>query len=438
MNWMKCIRVWAWAASVGLALLAWAPCGAQAQVPDDAGDDAFWASVSRCTDGKEVDRGVEIADILSMLSLGQPDAEMEEIQECLERLERGVRRLYGKYVGRARAALVQGDAKEARGYVGKLRELLPELLEIRDLEREIARLEGRAEQAGKQGNREREEHERPALTKGWVFRDCDVCPEMVVVPAESFMMGSPPHEEGREDGEGPVHLVTIAAPFAVGKHEVTRGEFARFIEAARHATGNSCETYGNGAWEGHSERNWRKPGYRQDDRHPVVCVNWDDAKAYVRWLSGETGKDYRLLSESEWEYVARAGTTGPFHFGGTISIGQANYDGFFSYGPRQPSHWGTGRGKTVPVGSFPANGFGLHDMHGNVWEWVEDCWNDSYHGAPADGSAWTSEGDCEERVVRGGSWRFGPHHARSASRLWPRIDPRNTFSGFRVARSLAR
>ena len=212
-----------------------------------------------------------------------------------------------------------------------------------------------------------------------------------MVPAGSFMMGSSSHEEGRDDDEGPVHRVTIPAPFAVGRYEVTRGEFARFVEAAGHSTGNSCHTYEDGGWKDRSGRNWRNPGYRQDNREPVVCVNWEDARAYVNWLSRETGKPYRLPSEAEWEYSARAGTTGPFHFGATISTDQANYDGNYIYGSGRE---GVYRKKTVPVGSFPANGFGLHAVHGNVWEWVEDCWHASYRGAPSDGSAWVTGGDC--------------------------------------------
>ena len=138
-----------------------------------------------------------------------------------------------------------------------------------------------------------------------------------------------------------------------------------------------------------------------------MCVSWEDARAYVNWLSGATGEEYRLLTESEWEYVARAGTTGPFHFGSTISMGQASYDVNYIYGGGSeeggfelyPPRW---------VGGFPANGFGLHDVHGNVWEFVEDCWHDSYHDAPSDGSAWISGGDCGKRVARGGSWNYKP------------------------------
>ena len=163
-------------------------------------------------------------------------------------------------------------------------------------------------------------------------------------------------------------------------------------------------------------------------------VSWENAKAYVDWLSRKTGKRYRLLSEAEWEYVARAGTTGPFHFGSTISADQANYNGNYTY---DSGRKGVYRRKTLPVGSFPANGFGLHDVHGNVWEWVEDCWHGSYSGAPTDGSTWVSGGDCGQRVRRGGSWNDSPRLLRSASRNWYSAELRISYGGFRVARMLA-
>ena len=260
------------------------------------------------------------------------------------------------------------------------------------------------------------------------FLDCPGCPEMVVVPAGSFLMGSPESEEGRHDDEGPVHRVTMARPFAVGVHEVTRGEFARFAESAtarsrgmeRLMMRGACYGYEGGEWEEHPDRHWRNPGFSQTDAHPVVCVSWEDARAYVRWLSDETGEAYRLLSESEWEYVARAGTTGPYHFGSSLSPSQANY--------------GESRGGTAPVGSYPANAFRLHDVHGNVSEWVEDCWNGGYRGAPADGSAWES-GDCSRRVLRGGSWDDSPGALRSALRFGSPTGLRYNGVGFRVART---
>ena len=246
------------------------------------------------------------------------------------------------------------------------------------------------------------------------FRDCPACPEMVVVPPGEFMMGSPESEAGREDDEGPVHWVGIERPFAVGVHEVTFAEWDACV------SGGGCG------------------GYRPDDEgwgrgnRPVINVSWDDARAYVGWLSEETGEEYRLLSESEWEYVARAGTSSPFHTGGTISTGQANYDGDYVYGSGRKGRY---RGRTVAVGSFEANGYGLHDVHGNVWEWVEDCWGGSYVGAPADGSVWET-GNCSGRVLRGGSWLGRPGSLRAANRHWLDAGGRSDYAGFRIARTL--
>ena len=256
---------------------------------------------------------------------------------------------------------------------------------------------------------------RAAMSPGQAFSDCPSCPEMVVVPAGSFMMGSPSFEEGRYDNEGPRHRVTIPAPFAVGKYEVTFTEWDACVAAG------GCN------------------GYRADDkgwgrgRRPAINVSWNDAKAYVAWLSRKTGERYRLVSEAEWEYAARAGTTSPFHFGSTVSTGQANYDGNFTYGSGRK---GVRRGKTAPAGSFPANGFGLHDVHGNVWEWVEDCWHTSYAGAPTDASAWVSGSDCDWRVLRGGSWIDAPRILRSANRSGNSSGIRNYKFGFRIARAL--
>ena len=256
---------------------------------------------------------------------------------------------------------------------------------------------------------------KAGLKPGQRFRDCPECPELVVVPSGSFLMGSPSHEEGREGDEGPVHQVRIGEPFAVGVYEVTFAEWDACV------AGGGCG------------------GYRPDDEgwgrghRPVVNVSWGDAESYVSWLSLRTGKRYRLPSESEWEYVARAGTTGPFHTGSTISTDQANYDGNYVYGSGRK---GVYRKRTVPVGSFGANAFGLHDVHGNVFEWVQDCWNGSYAGAPSDGSAWES-GNCSYRVLRGGSWIYFPWLLRSALRNWLNSGIRSDFIGFRVARTLA-
>ena len=244
-------------------------------------------------------------------------------------------------------------------------------------------------------------------TAGHKFRDCPECPEMVVVPAGSFEMGSSSGEEYRDDNEGPVHRVTFERPFAVGVYEVTFGEWDACV------SGGGCG------------------GYRPEDEgwgrgnRPVVNVSWEDAQAYIEWLSRKTGEGYRLLSESEWEYVTRAGMRTAYWWGDDIGRNRANCD----------SYCGDSYSYTAPVGSFSANAFGLYDVHGNVWEWVEDCWNESYRGAPSDGSVWES-GDCERRVLRGGSWSYIPRDLRSADRSGLTAGFRDLNVGFRVARTL--
>lgn len=252
---------------------------------------------------------------------------------------------------------------------------------------------------------------------GESFRDCVGCPQMVVIPAGSFNMGSPPNEAGRLENEGPRHRVSIRHPFALGKYAVTRAEFAMFARVSGHRTGGFCI---GGA-------GWRDPGFLQGDHDPVVCVSWHDAKAYAVWIGHLTGFEYRLPSEAEWEYAARAGTDGARHWGDAVGRGRANC-----------AHCGSdwdGR-RSAPSGSFAANPFGLHEMLGNVWEWVEDCWNPSYAGAPAEGSAWTFPG-CRGRVWRGGSWDYGPWSVRAASRSWLFPGLRGVNGGFRLARPLA-
>jgi serine/threonine-protein kinase len=257
-----------------------------------------------------------------------------------------------------------------------------------------------------------EQKANDARRPGRTFRDCDGCPEMVILPAGSFTMGSPASEAGRQPTEGPQHRVSIAA-FSVARHEVTYDEFELCVREK-----GCANTPGYTAW-GRGKR-------------PVIDVSWSDAKQYAAWLAKKTGKPYRLPSEAEWEYAARAGTTTPFSFGTAISAQLANYDAAVSYAG---SPVGTKQNKTAPVGSYPANKFGVYDMHGNVWEWVEDCWNASYSGAPADGTAWLS-GNCAQHVVRGGSWDSEPQTLRSALRYYQLGTIRQNTLGFRVARGL--
>ena len=261
------------------------------------------------------------------------------------------------------------------------------------------------------------------------FRDCETCPEMVVVPSGSFMMGSKgPYSLRGEHHESPVHRVTIADPFAVGVYELTRKEWSWFLEETNHSMGDGCWIVEGGKWVMNSEGDWRSPGFRfsqGDDSHPVVCVNWEDAQAYVQWLSMKTGNRYRLLGESEWEFAARAGTGTAFWWGDNQGRNQANcanhcespWDGL----------------ETAPVGSFLPNAFGLYDVHGNVSEWVGDCYHENYSGAPADGSVWTDDGDCSYRLKRGGSWINPPVSMRSAARSSDPPHARSYNVGFRVA-----
>lgn len=281
---------------------------------------------------------------------------------------------------------------------------------------------------------------KAALNEGDRFRDCPECPEMVVLPVGSYRMGSPSNEWARRDDEGPVHKVTIAAPFALGVYEVTVAEFGQFADEEGYRQGRSCRTYEYGEY-GHRGRDWRNPGFDQSGRHPVVCVNWNDAQAYAAWLSRKTGEEYRLPSESEWEYAARAGTARAQPWRGTsrqcsnANGGDAILEERYSEWPLAVASCRDGHVHTAPAGSLGANGWGLHDMLGNVGEWTEDCWNDSYAGSPSDGSAW-EHGECDMRVLRGGSWLHSPAILRTAKRFPESSGNRSNFFGFRVARTL--
>ena len=271
-------------------------------------------------------------------------------------------------------------------------------------------------------------------SRGEVFQDCDDCPEMVVVPAGSFTMGSPSWESHRNSEEGPEHTVTIANHFAVSKYEVTVAQYGRFVALTNRDGPEGCRVWDGRKWNGNPSLSWRNPGISQNDRHPVTCLSWHDATAYTEWLSSITGREYRLLSESEWEYSTRANTTTPFYFGETVSTDEANYNGNYVYGPGQIGRY---RQRTVPVGTFPANAFGLHDVHGNVWEWVEDCWHEDYRDAPSDGTARKDRRNCSSRVIRGGTWNGALSTLRSANRTRRSVGRRYHNLGFRVARDLA-
>jgi formylglycine-generating enzyme required for sulfatase activity len=207
--------------------------------------------------------------------------------------------------------------------------------------------------------------------------------------------------------------VTIARAFALGKFEVTVDQFAAFVKETGYDTGSTCDIWKDGTWEERQGYSWRNPGFAQGGSHPAACLSWDDAKAYLAWLSRKTGKEYRLPTEAEWEYAARAGSGGKFHFGDDVAdycrYGNGADQAARAEVPGAREKWtvlacSDGHAYTARVGSFAANAFGIYDMLGNVFEWVEDCWHDSYAGAPADGSAWVAAGDCAVRVQRGGAW----------------------------------
>jgi len=254
-------------------------------------------------------------------------------------------------------------------------------------------------------------------------------PELVVLRAGRFQMGSPEHERkiamaaGAQKNwlarETPQHWVGIARPFAMGRYPVTVGEWRAFVEAS--------------GWQPDGEVNWAAPGFAQSEMHPVVGVSWLDAQRYLAWLSEATGQRYRLPSEAEWEYACRAGTRTAFSFGDSIATGLANYDGNFTYNGGARGEYRRG---TTAVTQFAPNPWGLHDMHGNVWEWVQDVMHDSYDGAPLDGSAWEDGGDRARRILRGGSWLYNPRYLRSALRNGFSAVMSNDIVGFRVVREL--
>ncbi|MEJ1437809.1 MAG: formylglycine-generating enzyme family protein [Candidatus Sedimenticola sp. (ex Thyasira tokunagai)] len=272
----------------------------------------------------------------------------------------------------------------------------------------------------------------------------DFEPEMVKIPDGSARVGS---NSGDRD-EKPVHRVTLPS-FELSKHEITRGQFAIFVEETGYRTDaekNSGDKKGCFAYRGGTSfgwvrgMNWRYAGFDQRNNHPVVCVSHNDALAYIDWLSNKTGKSYRLPSESEWEYAVRGGSNDRYSFGNDeeeLCLHGNGADATLREKlPRWP--WLTmncadGHAFTAPVGSLQVNPFGLHDMHGNVWEWTDDCWNDNYEEAPRDGSAWQS-GDCHRGVVRGGSWSSIPKRLRPSNRGWNYRNHRYAFQGFRIAR----
>ncbi len=254
--------------------------------------------------------------------------------------------------------------------------------------------------------------------KPTTFRDCPDCPDMVVVPAGQFRMGSPASEPDHEKDESPQHDVKIQNSFAVGKFEVTRNQYETFLKATSYDPGNICSLWTGTRYTPAHGNNVINPGFTQTPDHPATCVSWRDAKAYAKWLSKRTGFDYRLLTEAEWEYVARAGVSSAFAKGTILDATEVNFNAT----------------STVPVGKYSANAFGLHDTQGNVWEWTEDCYAPDYSKAASDGSAHQDLG-CE-RSYRGGAWANRAKDMRFATRGTNDADKRVNIFGIRVARAL--
>jgi len=282
-------------------------------------------------------------------------------------------------------------------------------------------------------------------------RDCPVCPELALVPPGTFLLGTAPGagELDPRTGESPAVAITMTRPFLVSRNEISVGEFRRYVEATGSEPAPGCRIWLGGQWVHERDRSWRDPGFAQppQDDEPVVCVNWDDARAYAEWLAKESGLRYRLPSEAEWEYVARGGTSFPrfwgerdSHEGVAISLACdfANvYDTSAVDALRLP--WPNARCDDhavtlAPVARYKPNAFGVFDIIGNAREWVMDCYTASYAGRPEDGRAWIWQGGCELKGVRGGSWMSRPLEARAAVRGAAGAALRQSDLGFRVVR----
>ena len=276
---------------------------------------------------------------------------------------------------------------------------------------------------------------------GTVIQDCAECPELVAIPPGEYTMGSGPKEKIRELDEEPAHRVRVTTSLAVGKFEITRAQYAAFVKDTGRESKPGCHSTRGGFFHKNPKATWQNPGFEQKNEEPAVCVSWNDAQAYVAWLSKKSVKQYRLLNESEWEYAARAGSTGRRYWAEADDAATCRYasvadSSYKAVSPGAPLFsCSDGFAHTAPVGRFPANPFGLHDMLGNVWEWVEDCWNEGYAGAPELAVPRVS-GACNERVFRGGAWNSTPTTLRTAYRDRESKEERHDNLGFRVARPL--
>lgn len=277
---------------------------------------------------------------------------------------------------------------------------------------------------------------------GSVFSDCDShCPTMVVIPAGQFVMGSPLSEFGRSPSEGPRQSISIEYEFALSEHEVTRREFAQFVESTGYQS-QGCTIYQDGEWFQQQSKSWQHPGFLQNDLEPVTCISWDDARAYVAWLAKQTQQPYRLPTAAEWEYVARAGTNSPYPWGYNEDFACEYGNVADQYAGERFPGWLThdcvdGAYYTRTVTELPANPLGVRGLIGNVFEWVEDCWQPDYRGWPLDGKA-NQKADCAERELKGGSWFSQPQYTRPAYRNHFPSDARSATFGIRVARTLSK
>ena len=351
---------------------------------------------------------------------------------------------------RAEAAVKKAAADRSHALALKIEEEARRIAELA-AKKQAAALAQAEERARAQAAANVKEAPRAVPRPGTVFQDCPDCPRMVVIPAGEFVMGSPASEAGRGVDEGPQRQVSIAL-FALGRSEVTVAEFRRFAdesgyrtEAERDARAQGCSGFiyadpAAGIPGSQALTSWRSPGLAQAESHPVLCVSWNDARAYAQWLTKKTGKRYRLPTEAEWEYSARAGSVTARYWGDDPGqacrfANVADQSRFQTWGFGQKHECTDGHYFTAPAGGYAPNRYGLYDMLGNAWEWTEDCSNASYAGAPADGSAWLT-GDCAQRVTRGGSWSTVPRFARSATRYKNNADHRDNLTGFRLARTL--
>ncbi len=282
----------------------------------------------------------------------------------------------------------------------------------------------------------------PALAETNVFQDCDTCPEMVVIPSGKSMLGVEPYEANTKRGDMPLREVNIEYSFAVAKTETTRAQYRVFMEATGYEMlQNGCNTWTHTRILGYvKNHNWKTPGYPQTEDHPVVCVSFHDAQEYANWLSKKTGKEYRLLSSTEYEYATRAGSRGPWYWGKSAkdaceyaNVADDTFRLNHNYAP--VFNCNDNYEFTAPVGKFKPNDWGLYDMLGNAWEWTADCLHENSSNAPLDGSAWLEddEGVCERRVPRGGSWVSGQDWVRAGAQAGDLAHYHSQLLGFRLA-----